>query len=81
MARPDNLAKAKRHSLALIAEIDEAELAVRMIEAGCRLKRPHPDPRVCLAHNDPEDQDIWQRAARAAMLYFQECVNAGKAPS
>lgn len=77
----DNLAKAKRHSMTLVAEMDEAELIVRMIEAGIQLKRPHPDPRVTLACTEDVDRETWRRVARAVMLYFQECVNVGQAPS
>ena len=58
-----------------IAEIDEFELTVRMIEAAGKMKRPPgKTAREALGASDSETVGSFRRAARAAMLYWQECV-------
>lgn len=77
------LTEAKERTKALfVTPIDEAELAVRMIEAAGRMKRPPGAAALeALAGLDQEDRDRWQRQARAAMLYWKECIDAAQQPS
>jgi hypothetical protein len=62
----------KLHS---IAEISEAELAVRMCEASYQIKRP-PGSTAQQALNALEDdsRNGWLRAASAAIEYWRECI-------
>lgn len=77
------LSEAKRRTkAAFIAPIDEAELAVRMIEAAGQMRRPPgATARDVLAGLDVEDEEMWHRAARAAMLYWVEMIDAAQQPS
>jgi len=34
------MADAKKRTLALVAEIDQAELTVRLLDVGCKMNRP-----------------------------------------
>ncbi len=70
-AQGDNFPRA-----AWIIEIDPAELAVRMMEAGSQVTRPVADAREALATMSQEDQDMLLRAAEAAALYLRECLKA-----
>jgi hypothetical protein len=81
------MGEAKRRAAFWVAEIDEAELAVRLMERGCRMKRPV----------DASPGDILEEAVRAwpveggpfpfrdmariAIEYLRECVNNGVVPS
>jgi len=64
--------------------LNQAELAVRLIEAAYKLERPHPDPAVVLANmltpphgmSSEEAAAGWLRAADAALTYFQECLGS-----
>ncbi len=62
----------KLHS---IAEISEAELAVRMCEASFGMKRPTGATAAqALNGIDDDVRDLWLKAARAAMEYWRECI-------
>jgi len=62
----------KLHS---IAEISEAELAVRMCEASCGMKRPMGATAAQTLNGIDDDvRDLWLRTARAAMEYWRECI-------
>lgn len=53
--------------------LDESELAVRMIEAALKCKRPAGvTAEEAIDALDPEDQARWVRSARAALEYMQE---------
>lgn len=74
--------KARRGTLALVGEISEAELAVRMIEAVGGYKRP-PGLSAAAILDDRTPADVRAvvlRQARAALAYFAECVANGTAP-
>lgn len=66
---------------ALIAELDPAELAIRMCEASYGLKRPTPSAMEALAAMDEDCRDGWIRAANAALKYLQEQLAAAQVPS
>jgi hypothetical protein len=66
----------------LVVEISEAELACRILEAAVGVNRPKnatPEQALSAADDglDGAGQAAW-RMARAAMLYFQECTEAGQ---
>jgi len=64
----------KARKLAFIAEISEAELAIRMCEAAINGKRPSGMTAEEALDLLGEDRDAWRRAARAAMEYWRECI-------
>ncbi len=67
---------------ALIAEISEAELAVRMCEANYGIKRPPGlSAEEALAAMDQECRDGWRRSVTAAMDYWRECIEAAQRPN
>lgn len=69
------LDKAKSVGKKHIAAIDPAELAVRIVEASARIKRPPgKSARECLDSLPLEDRDDVLRAANAAMDYWRECI-------
>ena len=80
----------KRAALAFIAEIDDAELAVRLMAIAIGLKRT-PDyrrtPREIIADSTKmfEEQTgtpfPFGRMARAAIEYVGECIENGQRPS
>lgn len=72
---------AKHGGLAMVSEIDQGEMAIRILEAVTGLGRPHPDPHLCLARLDREERERWHAAARAALMYLSERIKAGKAPA
>lgn len=77
-----NREQAKRKGkLIAIAVIDEGELAIRMAEAAIGMKRP-PGKTVaeCLASFPADWGEGFGRAARAAMEYWRECVEAAQEP-
>jgi hypothetical protein len=58
-----------------LAPIDEAELAVRIVEANYQMRRPAGfTARQALDAMDPDARAAIQRAARAAMEYWRECI-------
>ncbi len=69
---------------AMIVELDEAELVVRMIEAMTGLPRSKgvsPAQALEAVSRQPgglRTAKTVQRAANAAMLYFRECCDQGK---
>jgi hypothetical protein len=77
---------AKNRATGYIAEIDPAELTVRLIECGCKMKRPE-------GHTGRAAWEQFEQAARAgtvpeyiikdfeamahiAIAYFGECIDA-----
>jgi hypothetical protein len=65
----------------LLAEIDPAELAIRMCEASYGLKRPMPNAQAALEAMDDDCREGWQRAAIAALEYLRECIAIARPPS
>ncbi len=74
----------KRKLASMVAEVDQAELATRLIEIGCHMKR-HPgatgqaawaDIRASADRGDVPAYivDDFENMARAAIEYFGECV-------
>ncbi len=62
----------KLHS---VTKISESELAVRMCEASCGMKRPRGATAAqALNGIDGDSRDRWLKAARAAMEYWRECI-------
>lgn len=77
MMRPLQKAKAR-----YVAQIDERELAVRMAEAAIGIKRPAGKSLdECLASFPADWGEAFHRAARAAMGYWKECIDAANRPS
>jgi hypothetical protein len=63
----------------LAVEIDEAELACRILEAQVEMRRPHGmSAREALETQTPQLQADVRRAAVAAIRYLTECVNRGR---
>lgn len=58
-----------------IGEIDETELACRILEGSVQCARPlgktAKEALQCLPR---EDRDALYRSARAVMIYWQECI-------
>jgi hypothetical protein len=72
----------KRKTLALIGEVDEAELCCRMLEAAGNMKRPvGATAREALAGLDPESQKWIKLQARAALTYMAECFQNSVRPT
>lgn len=79
---------AKQKGLALIAEIDEAELALRLAEIGIGIRRQHDgsDARFLLReleHRWPKEGGPFpfRTMARCAIEYLGECIKNSKVPS
>jgi len=69
------LNKAKAIGTKHIAAIDPVELAVRIVEASAKIKRPHgKTARECLDGLPAQDREDVMRAANAAMEYWRECI-------
>ncbi|MFY9291641.1 MAG: hypothetical protein WAP03_13220 [Methylorubrum rhodinum] len=73
-----------------IAEIDGVELACRIAEAACGIRRPpgksaqqalHDMERLLKSLGQPDVVAGFHRAARVAAEYFAECVGSGRRPS
>lgn len=85
MTTPD----AKRKGLALVAEIDEAELALRLAEIGIGLRRPSDSEKTAaellrqLEAGWPAEGGPFPfgTMARRAIEYFRECINKGQTPA
>lgn len=72
----------KKRTLALVSEIDPCELAVRIAEAFSEMKRPEgATAREAFDGMDDEIGKAYFRAARVAVEYIAECINAGRKPS
>ena len=71
----------QKGKLVAIAAIDERELALRMAEAAIGIKR-NPDwtKDQALAAMPADWGDGFRRAARAAMEYWRECLDAAQQP-
>lgn len=66
----------------LIIELDQVELACRMLEASLKLRRPAgATANQALSSVHPEERAQLMVAAMAAMRYFEEQSNAGQVPS
>ncbi len=81
-------AKIKKRALAFIAEIDEAELAVRLMEVAIGYHRPPGEtmtPREILARAmaqmGPDEAFQFDKMARRAIEYFAERIKEGSVPS
>lgn len=71
----DMVTKAKAHGVSAVAEISEAELAVRMCEANYGIRRPTGSTaEQALDNMEPEVRRAWRRSANAAMSYWRECI-------
>lgn len=79
----------KRKALALVAEIDEAELAVRLMSIGIGLVRTDKEKRTS-SQIIADAKKTWpkecgafpfDRMARTAIEYMGECVKHGSRPS
>lgn len=58
-----------------VSLIEEAELAVRLIEAICEIKRPVGKLAILVMDDLPaEERDAYRRGARVAVEYFRECI-------
>ena len=75
-------------SIKLVVEIDEDELAVRLMETAIGLKRPPSDMRparkiLADAKESLGDDDAFrfELMAKRAILYFGECIAKGRQPS
>jgi hypothetical protein len=74
---PDNPARPS-----LVAEVDPAELAVRMCEASYGQTRPPGATALeALLAMEEDSRDGWMRAAHVAMEYLRDCLNNAKRPS
>ena len=78
-----DLDKLKTRAVAkFIAQIDEAELAVRIGEALMGLTRPEgATAEQTLDGTDADIRAMFRAAARAAMEYWGECIRAAARPS
>lgn len=75
---------AKRRSLALVTELDQRELALRLAEAGMGLTRPEGQIERAIGHLDEiaaGGGPDFRRMAEVALLYFKECIEHGRKPS
>ena len=61
----------------LVVEMDQQQLAVRLLEAGCQISRPAGASAADALDNiDGDVREMALRMALAAMQYLTECVNA-----
>jgi len=76
---------AKRAAERFVAEIDETELAARVMEAAIGLIRPPgisaAKAMADAARSQPETAASFRKIARVAIAYFGECVTNGRQPS
>jgi hypothetical protein len=76
-------AKAKRTLIGI--EIPRDELAIRIAEAAMGMRRPigatTAEAFAQIEQIDPGQADRWRAAADRAVLFFHECINAGRQPS
>jgi hypothetical protein len=74
----------KTHMLKAVAEIDHAELTIRLMQIGCRIRRPIgmtgaealADARAKMAGTSTDYivKDFEEMAA-VAVMYLTECIN------
>jgi len=77
----------EKMALALVTEIDEAELAIRIMERALMMKRK--DGKISRDLLDESERLIiaggddfpFRDIARIAIAYFQECIEKGRRPS
>jgi len=63
-------------SATLVVELDQAELACRILEAFQEIKRPDgASPSQALSVLRPDDKRVVMNAALAALKYLEECTN------
>jgi hypothetical protein len=79
--------KARKSALALVTEIDEAELGVRLMEVAIGMKRPASEtrPAAMILHDAkvglPDDSMFaFDKMARVAINYFGECIKKAQPP-
>ena len=83
------IVRPKERALTFIAEISQAELAVRLMAVAVGLRRPAdskkaPDDLIAEAHrNWPADAGDFPflRMAAVAVEYLRECIDRGQRPS
>ena len=82
---PEISDKAKKKAFSFVAQIDEAELAVRLMEVAIGLRRPPTEtrPPEMILHEakaslPQEDAFQFDKMARRAIEYFRECVEQGQ---
>jgi hypothetical protein len=69
----------KAAGLALVAEVNETELAIRIIEAMVGLKRPEGwTLGQVVAATEPASMMFARAAARAALGYVAECLEGAE---
>lgn len=80
----------KKRALAFIAEMDQAELAVRLMEIGIGMIRTPAETRTAaqiiadVKRTWPTDMATgfpFERMAVKALEYFRECIEKGQRPS
>lgn len=84
-------ADAKRHANKFVAEIDPSELAVRLIERGCHMKRPPGlsgraawasfEKSVSAGQVPEYIVRDFEAMAHIAIAYFGECMEAMQRPN
>lgn len=79
----DDDSRMKAHAARrFIAPIEQAELAVRMMEAALQARRPPGQSAEAIMHSlSPENREFFAKASMAAMEYFKECVLNAQEPS
>ncbi|HYJ44055.1 MAG TPA: hypothetical protein VEW06_06325 [Xanthobacteraceae bacterium] len=59
-----------------VAEFDQMELAIVMLESAMRLERPPGMTALeALESMEPDARALWLRAAAAALQYFEHAIN------
>lgn len=77
-----NVAATKKKTLALIAPIDPAEVACRLIEATDGTRRPVGfTAREAIERLPQLDREAVMRAAHAVLEYISECIRNAQQPS
>ena len=78
---------ARQRGLALVAEIDEAELGVRLMEVAIGMTRPPSEtrPPAMILHDakanmSDDSMFAFDKMARVAIEYFNECIKKAQAP-
>lgn len=71
----------KKRAIALVGQVDEAELTLRMIEAIGGMKRPPGKTNAeIIAHTEPDVIKHGRLAARSALAYIAECLANAERP-